>query len=300
MSNSRIAEKDFHTLRRKRRRLDEAPLQRADRSPAYSAANAALAHPTAADARHSAMRELQQSNGNQHVQRLLARQQQDSASTAAAPPAPQVRETDFGTYFVFPDDQPLSLGMAQDPKREWPISQKMADRYQQVGDALKSGSTKFEFKGGAAFKAALLLDLEWLIKQPNGRELLGALARAGKKLTIEYAPDGGEPRAVAEGDAMARPDGTPGPGSEVQLRYAPEPWMPQGGQEAWERRKPAEGLARMLIGALPMLMGTNPSTREREPVTRNAQATGQDRLKRAIELENKLRGAFGMPLRAEE
>jgi hypothetical protein len=176
----------------------------------------------------------------------------------------------------------------------------MADRLQQAIDALKGGSTTFELKGGAAFQAALLLDLEWLLKQPSGRELLGALARAGRKLTIEYAPDGGEPRAVAEGDAAARPDGTPGRGSEVQMRYAPEPWMPEGGNAAWEQRKPADGLARMLIGALPLMMGTSPSTREREPVTGSAQATGQDRLKQAIELENKLRGAFGLPLRAEE
>jgi hypothetical protein len=295
MSSKRIASEQLRTLRRKRRRIDDAPLQRAEHLPAHEAVSAAaLAHGTAADTRHSAMRELQQTSGNQHVQRLLARQEQAAAA------APQVRDTDFGTFLVFPDDQPLSLAMAQDPKREWPITRKMADRVQQAIDALKGGSTTFELKGGAAFKVALLLDLEWLLKQPSGRDLLGVLARAGKKLTMEYAPDGGEPRAVSEADAAARPEGTPGPGSDVQMRYAPEPWMPEGGHAAWEQRKPADGLARMLIGALPMLLGTNPSTREREPVTGSMQATGQDRLKQAIELENKLRGAFGLPLRAEE
>src|SRR5690349_17948348 len=130
MSKSQRAQEATRTLRRKRRKLDEAPLQRAERLPAHEAAHAAaLAHATAADTRHSAMRELQQTSGNQHVQRLLARQEQET-SAATAPAAPQVRDTDFGTFLVFPDDQPLSLDMAQDPKREWPISQKMADRIQ--------------------------------------------------------------------------------------------------------------------------------------------------------------------------
>jgi hypothetical protein len=46
--------------------------------------------------------------------------------------------------------------------------------------------------------------------------------------------------------------------------------------------------------------GTAPSPLEREPVTAGQQATGQDTLSRAIALENRLRGAFGMPLRPEE
>src|SRR5436190_20890835 len=94
MSNKRIAPEQIRTLRRKRRRIDDAPLQRADRLPAHEVANAAaLAHATAADTRHSAMRELQQTSGNQHVQRLLARQEQEAGISAA----PQVRDTDFGT-----------------------------------------------------------------------------------------------------------------------------------------------------------------------------------------------------------
>jgi len=71
--------------------------------------------------------------------------------------------------------------------------------------------------------------------------------------------------------------------------------VPFGLSSAWQGV-----VTRMLIAALPLLTGTSPSTREREPVTQSAQATGQDRLQRAIELENKLRGAFGMPLRADE
>jgi len=282
-------------IRRKRRRLDDAPSERAERSPAHAAVRAAgLSHATAHEAQQDALLSLQQTSGNQHVQRLLAREAEKEAA-AAAPAAPQLRDSDLATLLVFPDDLALSLGLAQDPKREWPVPQRMADRLQPVVDAL--GGAALDLKGGAAFKLALLLDLEWLIGQPSGRELIDALARAGKRLTIEYAPSGGEPRALSEGDAMLRPDGTLGPGSDVQLRYAPEPWMPQDGEKAWEQRKPAEDMARALVAALPMLTGSAPTTHEREPVAAGAQATGDDPLQRAIDLENRLRAAFGLPIR---
>ncbi len=281
------------TLRRRRRTVDDAPLEWSQRTAKpESLESPALAHTTAQDSRQDTLLALQESNGNQHVQRVVAQ------SAAASTVVPQLKETDYGTFLVYPDDHPLSLGLTQDPKREWPVTETIFDQLEKVIDMV-GGSSKLELNGGSAFKAATLMDLGWIMEQSAGSDLLEALAEAGRKLTIEFAPGAGL-AVAAENSASVRPDGTPGPGSDVLLRYTPELSNPSSGNQGWERRKPATALARLLIEALPRMLGTSPTTREREPVSENKQATGQDRLKDAIALENKLRGAFGMPVRPQE
>lgn len=302
MSTRKLAQ--LRTIRRKRRATDEAPPERALRPAGHGArdllGSGVLAHATAGESRQTVMRDLQQTSGNQRVQRLLAREQAAPADPAVSAAGAQVKDTDYGSFLVYPDNQPLSLGLAQDPKREWPVTQRIFDRLQKVIDLLKSGASEVRLEGGSAFKVALLMDLDWLLQQAAGPDLLKALTGAGKRLRIAYAPGGNDLRAVAETSAAARPDGTPGPGSDVEIDYKPAAWDPAGGNAAWERREPATALARLLVEALPLVGGTAPSPLEREPVTAGQQATGQDTLSRAIALENRLRGAFGMPLRPEE
>jgi hypothetical protein len=290
--------------RRKRRPADDIPAPRAPQVAGPEAGalleSGVLAHATASDSRQAALHGLQRSTGNRHVQRLIARAASEQKDAAQATAEPQTRDTDYGTFLVYPDDQPLSLDMARDPEREWPVTQAIFERLKKVVDIIDGGAAEIEIKGGSAFRTATLMDMEWLLTRPAGAELLAALAATNRKLTIEYAPSGAGLEAVAETAAAARPDGTPGPGSDVRLRYLTAAWSPAGGNQGWERREPAEGLAQMLIEALPLMSGSAPSPQEREPVADNAQATGLDRLKQAIKLENRFRGAFGLPPRPEE
>lgn len=284
--------------RRRKRRADEAP---PDQLPqGYAAGLAGPDHPTAQAQRQEAVRELQASHGNAHVQRLIARAAADKQGTTAEAVKPQFWDGDHGLYQVYPDEYPLGLKLVQDPKREWPLPQKIAERLRPISARLKGGATDIVLKGGVAFKLALLMDLAWLNERPAGRDLLDALLRARHRLTFEYAPEGGEPQAVSPPNAELRPDGAFGSGSDVLLRYAPDPWTPSSGFKGMEQRKPAEGLARSLVAVLPLLTGTAPSTREREPVVAGTQATGDDRIKQMLILENRLRGAFGLPLRPDQ
>lgn len=284
--------------RRKRRRADEPPL--AIRAPGGHAEGAAQApsldappHANAVAQRQEAVRELQAQRGNAHVQRLIARQAEGGAPAAA----PEIWASEHGTFHVFPDDQPLSLGQVQDPQRERPLPRQVAEKIRPASELLKGGGAPVTLKGDAAFKAALLMDLAWVMEQPGGKELIDAVLKAGRALTFEYAPDGGEPEAASPTDAELRPDGALGPGSDALLRYGPEPWAPAGGVQAWEQRKPAAGLARALVATLPIVSGSAPSTREREPIVSGSASTGQDGLARLIEQENRARAAFGLPLR---
>lgn len=280
--------------RRKRRTGDDTPLLartargRAGHVPGVDGP----AHTTAVAQRDEALRELQATRGNAHVQRILARQ--------AAPPTPSLWEDDHGLFHVFPDTTPLSLSMVDDPKQAFPLPETIAKKLRPVVDLIAGGAASFEFKGDADFKAALLMDLAWLFDKPAGRQLLDALLATGRKLSFEFAADGGQLEPASPTDAELRPDGALGKGTDVKLPYGPQPWSPAGGVPQWEQRKPAEALARSLVACLPLLAGTAPSTREREPVTNTLQATGDDRTARLLALENQARAAFGLPLRPAE
>jgi hypothetical protein len=286
MSAKQVSNETGRMIRRRRRVADDAPAT--TRSLQRMLAPGAPGHATAAGSRHNALRALQSEAGNQLAQRALA---QRAAGDAVA------RDTDFGTFLVAAEGHPVPS--ARDPERDIPITQKVYDRLREVIDLLKGGSTEIELKGDGAFRASVLVDLAWVFRQPQGRDLLKAVASSGKQLTIEYAQSGGL-RAVAEADAGVRPDGTPGPGSDVELRYLPKHWSFDGNLEAFERREPAQGLARSLVEMIPLLNGTAPSRREREQVAGNLQATGMDQLKQLIQLENRFRAAFSMPVRPEE
>jgi len=249
----------------------------------------APAHTTAASARQEALRTVQAQAGNQTAQRALAQ----LAAT------PTTRDTKLGVLLIAGEGKPVPA--INDPKRDMPVTASVYDRLHEVVDILVGGTTDIDLKGDGNFRLATLLDFVWLFKQPSGRELLQAIARSGKRIKIEEAKSGGEGlRALAEQDAAVRPDGTPGPGSEIELRYGPEPWSSNGTIEQLEKRKPAPGLARSLVEMLPMLTGTAPSTRERDPVAAGAEATGPDPLREMIRRENSFRAAFGIPLRPEE
>lgn len=247
----------------------------------------APAHTTAASGRQAALRTVQVETGNQAAQRALAQRS-----------APTVRDTTLGVFLVAAEGKPIPT--INDPMRDMAVSAKVYERLREVIDILLGGATDFELKGDGSFRLAFLLDLVWLFKRPSGRDLIQAITGAGKRIRVEEAKSGGGLRALAEQDASVRPDGTPGPGSEIELRYGPEPWNSAGDLEQLEKRKPAEGLGQALVEMLPMLTGTAPSKREREPVAAGAQATGPDPLRETIRRENQFRAAFGMPLRPEE
>jgi hypothetical protein len=245
-------------------------------------------HATAATTRQAALQAVQKQAGNQTAQRAVAQRSE-----------PTIRDTKLGVLLIAGEGKPIPT--IRDVQRDMPVSASVYERLREVVDILVGGSTEIEMKGEGSFRLATLLDLAWLFKQPSGRELIESIARAGKRIKIEEAKSGGDGlRALAEQDATVRPDGTPGRGSEIELRYGPESWSPSGTIEQFEKRKPAQGLARSLVQMLPMLTGTAPSTRERDPVANGAQATGPDPLLETIRRENRFRAAFGMPLRPEE
>jgi hypothetical protein len=294
--NGKRTPEAYRMIRRKRRSNDQVdlPPQHKTGPEADSVlSNPALSHITAQQLRHDTISEMQNSNGNQHTQQVLSR-----AATTTNPP--QVKDTDFGTFLIGPTEKAVPLKQVQDLKKEWPLTQRVFDRVMKVIDILKGGSTEFEFKGSAAFQVALLLDLDSVLQKSSGRDLLTELAKAGNKLKIEYSPDATELQAVSESSTKIQPDGNPGSGSNLEMRYQASIWWPSTGDKGFEQRKPADDLAKLLVEALPMLAGTSPSDKQRDPQTEGLQATGFDKIAEKIRIENRFRAAFGLPLRPEE
>jgi len=244
-------------------------------------------------------RELASAVGNRAFSALVARQAAPTA-TPAAPAAGGVRTetTDFGTFAVHPDDfvGPLQAAEAG-AGHVWPVREAEFARIKVAMESVRGGAAGVVINGDTAFKAAVMLDLGWLLTATIGRELLDAMAASGKTVTISATTAGNSTGYANNADSYERADGTPGPGSDTTVSYNTGEWNPYGGTEAWMRRPPAIGLAHEMIHAWTGMTGTRALGSDGGVSRREQQATGLGAFSAAAMTENRFRAAFGLPQR---
>ncbi|WP_345058736.1 M91 family zinc metallopeptidase [Hymenobacter glaciei] len=109
--------------------------------------------------------------------------------------------------------------------------------------------------GPDAFQEIVKSHLQEIYNTSTGRKLLESLHASGKQMTIQYPLQDGLNRALIPKDATSinncfyQADGiTPGAGQGLTVNYSPAREF-LGGQEEWQSRPPAIGLAHELIHA---------------------------------------------------
>ena len=256
----------------------------------------------AAAHRPALSRELAATVGNRAFSALVARERsavlmrQDAGATATQPR--RVR-TDFGSFEVYPDDA-VSVPVAEAGRANvWPIREAAFAALEAFMATIDPGSESAMLSilpaEDAMFAPIVKLDLAWLQTQPVGGELLAAMAATGKQVSMQWFPL--ENAAVPLGDvqdSFPDADGTPGPGTDVKIKYHPQLLKIHDGTEPWMRRPPAIGLAHELVHAWTMMTGTRARGGEDE---RERQASGLGEFKDAEVTENRFRAAFGLPPR---
>jgi hypothetical protein len=103
-------------------------------------------------------------------------------------------------------------------------------------------------KGDLEFKLKTLLSLGQIASTPTGEKLLQAVGNGNKKVTIVKTTDGNECGGYTNpAGRFQNADGTPGAGTDATVSYNPD--RTKIGDEPWETRPPAIGLAHELVHA---------------------------------------------------
>jgi type VI secretion system secreted protein VgrG len=108
-------------------------------------------------------------------------------------------------------------------------------------------------EGSQAFKDKTLAALKEIRATKSGAALLADITRSGKTVTIKETHSGNACQGFS-GSAFAKPDGRPGSGSNSTVVFNPD--RTKIGNEPWETRPPAIGLAHELVHASHAANGT--------------------------------------------
>lgn len=100
-------------------------------------------------------------------------------------------------------------------------------------------------EGDAEFQKKVKADLDAIAKTPSGKKMLDDLDKSGKTVTIKPTTEGNSVTGLS-GGAMKK-DGKNGTGSNSTVNYNPD--RKSIGDEKWETRPPAIGLAHELVHA---------------------------------------------------
>lgn len=177
------------------------------------------------------------------------------------------------------------------------------------GTYITQYSEAIVIKGDSEFQARVVADLDRIRKTPTGERLLASIGNGGKQVTIQETSGGnscGYPASSAA-DRFAQADGSAGKGSDAIVSYNPD--REKIGNEPWETRPPAIGLAHELVHAEQATHGTmkqgmadndnkpdptDPSKMEQEKI-RELEAAGVPPHDGGSYTENKIRGEWDPP-----
>jgi hypothetical protein len=224
---------------------------------------------------------------------LLARQAEDTVAE------PEVKSTLYGDFIVYPDDFVGPLEVADPAMGPWPIRRAEFEYIDLAMEAVDLGRSGIDVQGNDAFRIATMLDLSWLMTESVGRQLITELFASGKKVTITETAGGNAASYDPTADSWEKDDGSPGPGSNVTVKYNGGEWNPYGGDETWMTRPPAIGLAHELVHAWTGVYGTRALGKTDGIKRRELQATGLQEFHVHRFTENRFRSAFGLDLRPE-
>ncbi len=102
--------------------------------------------------------------------------------------------------------------------------------------------------GDMEFKMKTLLSLGQIASTPTGAQLLQAVGNGPRKVKIEKTNDGNACGGYTNpAGRFQNADGTPGSGTDATVSYNPD--RRKIGDEPWETRPPAIGLAHELVHA---------------------------------------------------
>lgn len=257
-----------------------------------------------------AMLQLQRHYGNNFVQRLLVQRDDDEQNMSTDPSLdttanqstesePEIRNvtTDYGTFAVYPDNfvGPLEVADPTGASGGWPVRESTFGQIQAAMESIAGGEAGVKIEGKKTFKAAVLMDLAWLMTQSVGYELIASIVGTGKTVTIKATKGGNTELGGADG--FIKEDGKPGPGCDTTVKFNTGEWNPYGGDDEWMTRPPAIGLAHELIHAFVDMGGMTPRGKTDGTPNYELQTTGLGDYEKEIYTENKFRAAFGLPLR---
>ncbi len=210
--------------------------------------------------------------------------------------------TEFGSFTVYPDDFIGPLPTSVRTADSWPIRETELEQLRGRLESVRDGTSKFTVNGTAAFKMQVYLDLGWLMTSGAGQELIQELQNASHAVVITQKAAGGNATSyLSNEDSYELPvsPATPGPGSDVEVRYNPAVLHIKDGTLAWHHRPPAIGLAHELVHAWTGVYGTRARYDEAGTNRRELQATGLGEFEHLRITENRFRREFGLPLRPE-
>ncbi len=167
-------------------------------------------------------------------------------------------------------------------------------------------------KGDESFQAKVLRDLSHVAKTPTGRAMLDSIDASGKTLTVVPTKGGNATGYDSPGDRFYNADGSPGSGTNATVEYNPD--NGSIGNEPWETRPPAIGMAHEFVHADQAMhgtMSTGYTANDKRPDPLNPGAIAQEKT-REVEAagippnntrsfdENKIRAEWDPPLPPRE
>jgi type VI secretion system secreted protein VgrG len=121
----------------------------------------------------------------------------------------------------------------------------------------KTFGKSIKIEGDKKFQKKTIKDLEDLKKTPTGKNLLESLDDSGKQVTIKPVANSKQGNSCGYINPSGRftgSDGKPGKGTDSIVSYNPD--RKKIGNQKWEKRPPAIGLAHELIHADQAAHGT--------------------------------------------
>ncbi len=106
--------------------------------------------------------------------------------------------------------------------------------------------SSIKLDGDEKFRKETIKALDDIKKTPTGKDLLGSIEKSGKTVTIKPTT-GGNTCSCSNSNCFANADGTPGKGTGSTIEFNPD--RKKIGDQKWETRPPAIGLAHELIHA---------------------------------------------------
>lgn len=189
---------------------------------------------------------------------------QSQASSTTRPTRHVVRP--YGSFTVYPDDFPATLGPPDYATGSWPVRESEAGYIDAALQSIEGGAAGVRLEGDATFRQFTEMDLAYLMTTPAGRELAEAQVRSRSNLTIRPAATPQEGNSTVGGSSkqvMMTDDGKPGSGSDATIAYNPQNWQTPyaaaGLDEPWMTRPPAVGLGHEMVHAENYMTGTTAS-----------------------------------------
>ena len=184
-------------------------------------------------------------------------------------PQPSITRTDTpnGSFDVYSDDYPISLGANAYDSPAWAVKRAQLGQIDNNLMNIDAGGGGINVQGGDAFKGQVNHDLAYLMTSPVGASLVEDIASTDQQMNIMHAdprdPDRGlrsnSEIARVEEDGQYAPNGERGAGTDVGVYYDPERSRIFGEDlpnAPWNDRAAPIGLGHEMIHGLYDMRGT--------------------------------------------